>query len=140
MGTGAGRARWPLRQKGQARQARLRLLGSDRLPRLRLRRGRRDQERTLRSIIIAPALLVGVAGVKRIAHPFQHLVVEAKPPEQSGELRFQRFLANVFAAAGSRVKLIRYFMSLRSKFPTRRNREVQGEQGINSAFKGGSGN
>jgi hypothetical protein len=26
------------------------------------------------------AALVGVAGVQRVAHPFQHLVVEAKPP------------------------------------------------------------
>jgi hypothetical protein len=27
------------------------------------------------------AALVGVTGVQRVAHPFQHLVVEAKPPE-----------------------------------------------------------
>jgi len=38
----------PLRQECQARQARLRLLWADRLPCLRLRRGRRDQEGTLR--------------------------------------------------------------------------------------------
>ena len=51
------------------------------------------------------AALVGVTGVQRIAHPFQHLVVEAKPPEQFGELRFERFLADIFAAAGRRVAL-----------------------------------
>ena len=48
MGARAGRARRPLRQEGQARQARLRLLRADRLPCLRLRGGRRDQEGTLR--------------------------------------------------------------------------------------------
>jgi hypothetical protein len=26
--------------------------------------------------------LVGVAGVERVAHPLQNLIVEAKPPEQ----------------------------------------------------------
>src|ERR1700691_2419237 len=44
--------------------------------------------------------LVGVTGVQRIAHPFKHLIVEAKPPEQFGELRFERFLAHMLAAAG----------------------------------------
>ncbi len=48
MGAGAGRARRPLRQEGQARPARLRLLRADRLPCLRLRGGRRDQEAALR--------------------------------------------------------------------------------------------
>src|SRR5690606_20568676 len=38
-----------------------------------------------------------------VAHPFQHLVVEAQPPEQFGELRFERFLAHMLAAAGCRV-------------------------------------
>ena len=51
------------------------------------------------------AALVGVAGVQRIAHPFQHLVVEAQPPEQFGELRFERLLAHILAAAGGRVAL-----------------------------------
>jgi hypothetical protein len=48
---------------------------------------------------------VGVAGVQCVAHPFQHLVVEAKPPKQFGEPRFERFLPDVFAAARSRVAL-----------------------------------
>jgi hypothetical protein len=51
------------------------------------------------------AALVGVAGVQRIAHPFQHLVVELEPPEQFGELRLERFLADMLAAAGCRVAL-----------------------------------
>jgi uncharacterized protein YbcV (DUF1398 family) len=46
---------------------------------------------------------IGIAGVKRIAHPSQHLVVEAKPPEQIGELRFEHFLAGIFAAAVGRL-------------------------------------
>ena len=33
-----------------------------------------------RLLVLAP--LVGVAGVQRLAHPVQHLVVEAKPAEQ----------------------------------------------------------
>ena len=49
--------------------------------------------------------LVGVAGVERVAHPFQHLVVELEPPEQFGELRFERFLTDIFASAGSGVAL-----------------------------------
>ena len=55
--------------------------------------------------LLVLAALVGVAGVQRIAHPFQHLVVELQPPEQFGELRFQRLLAHIVAAAGSRVAL-----------------------------------
>ena len=51
------------------------------------------------------AALVGVAGVQRVAHPFQHLVVEPQAAEQFGELRFNRFLADVFAAAASRIAL-----------------------------------
>jgi fucose permease len=53
---------------------------------------------------VLPAL-VGVARVQGIAHPFQSLIVEAKAPEQSGELRFERFLADVLAAARGRVAL-----------------------------------
>ena len=56
-----------------------------------------------RFLVLAP--LVGVAGVQRVAHPFQHLVVELQPAEQFGELRFEHFLAHIFAAAGSRVAL-----------------------------------
>ena len=55
--------------------------------------------------LLVLAALVGVAGVQRVAHPFQHLVVELQPPEQFGELRFERFLADIFAAAGGRVAL-----------------------------------
>src|SRR5271170_2665669 len=50
--------------------------------------------------------LVGMAGVQRVAHPFQHLVVKAKPPEQFGELRFQRFLTHMLAAARCRGALV----------------------------------
>jgi hypothetical protein len=45
---------------------------------------------------------VGVAGVRRIAHPLQRLVVELQPPEQFGELRFKGFLAHIFTAAIAR--------------------------------------
>ena len=55
--------------------------------------------------LLVLAALVGVAGVQRIAHPFQHLVVEAQPAEQFGELRFERLLAHILAAAGGRVAL-----------------------------------
>ena len=55
--------------------------------------------------LLVLAALVGVAGVQRVAHPFQHLVVELQPPEQFGELRFERFLAHILAAAGGRVAL-----------------------------------
>ena len=51
------------------------------------------------------ATLVGVTGVQRIAHPFKHLIFEAKSPEQFGELRFEHFLADMLAAAGCRVAL-----------------------------------
>jgi hypothetical protein len=51
------------------------------------------------------AAFVGVAGVQRVAHPFHHLVVEAKPPEQFSELCFERFLAHMLATAGCRVTL-----------------------------------
>jgi hypothetical protein len=43
--------------------------------------------------------------VQRIAHPFQHLVVELQLPEQFGELLFQCFLAHIVAAAGGRIAL-----------------------------------
>jgi hypothetical protein len=56
-----------------------------------------------RLLMLAP--LVGVAGMQRIAHPFQHLVVELQPPEQFGELRLQCFLAHILAATGGRVAL-----------------------------------
>jgi hypothetical protein len=46
---------------------------------------------------------VGVAGVKRVAHPFEHLVIELKPTEQVGELRFKVFLADIFPSAGVRI-------------------------------------
>ena len=55
--------------------------------------------------LLVLAALVGVAGVQRLAHPFQHLVVEVQPAEQIGELRFQRLLAHILAAAGGRVAL-----------------------------------
>jgi hypothetical protein len=51
------------------------------------------------------AAFVGVTGVQRVAHPLQHLVIEAKPPGQLGELHFERFLAHMLAAAGCRVAL-----------------------------------
>ena len=38
-----------------------------------------------RLLVLAP--LVSVAGLERLAHPVQHLVVEAQPAEQFGELR-----------------------------------------------------
>jgi hypothetical protein len=41
--------------------------------------------------------LIGVTGVQGIAHPFQNLVVELGLPEQFSELRFERFLADIFA-------------------------------------------
>ena len=47
--------------------------------------------------------LVGVARVERISDPFENLVVELQAAEQFGELRFERFLADVFAAAGCRI-------------------------------------
>jgi hypothetical protein len=56
-----------------------------------------------RLLVLAP--FVGVAGVQRIAHPFQHLVVELQPPEHFGELLFQRFLAHIMAATGGRIAL-----------------------------------
>jgi DNA invertase Pin-like site-specific DNA recombinase len=48
VGTGAGRDRWAAREEIQAGKARFRVLGVDRLPCLRLRCGRRDQEGALR--------------------------------------------------------------------------------------------
>ncbi len=56
-----------------------------------------------RLLVLAP--FVGVAGVQRLAHPVQHLVVELEPAEQFGELRFQHLLAHIAAAAGGRVAL-----------------------------------
>jgi hypothetical protein len=46
-----------------------------------------------RLLMLAP--LVGVAGVQRLAHPFQHLVVELQPAQQVGELLFNNLLANI---------------------------------------------
>jgi hypothetical protein len=43
--------------------------------------------------------------MQRIAYPFQDLVVELQPPQQLGELRFERLLADVFAPARGRVAL-----------------------------------
>jgi hypothetical protein len=51
------------------------------------------------------AAFVSKAGVKRTAHPFRHLMVKAKPPEQLGKLRFELLLPHMLAAAGSRVAL-----------------------------------
>jgi len=48
---------------------------------------------------------LGVAGVQRIAHPIQHLVVEVQPAQEFGELLLKHLLAHIFAAAGSRVAL-----------------------------------
>ena len=48
MGARSGRTRRPLRQEGQAWQARLRVFGPDRVRAMRLRGGRRDQEAALR--------------------------------------------------------------------------------------------
>ena len=56
-----------------------------------------------RLLVLAP--LVGVAGVKRLPHPVQHLVVEMQPAEQFGELLLQHLLAHILAAAGGRVAL-----------------------------------
>ncbi len=44
--------------------------------------------------------LVSVAYVKRLATPFQHLVVEAQPAKHLRELLFQHLLAPMLAAAG----------------------------------------
>ncbi len=44
--------------------------------------------------------LVCVAGVQRIAHPLQHLIIELEPPKEFCELRLQHFLADISAAAG----------------------------------------
>ena len=43
--------------------------------------------------------LIGVAGMKRIAHPFQHFVIELQATWQFRELLLQLFLADIFAAA-----------------------------------------
>ena len=56
-----------------------------------------------RFLVLAP--FVGVAGVQRPAHPFQHLVVEPQSAEQFRELRFERLLADIAAAARGRVTL-----------------------------------
>jgi hypothetical protein len=40
------------------------------------------------------ALLVGTAGVQRVSHPIQHLVVEFQ--QQFGELCFERILTEIF--------------------------------------------
>ena len=48
VGTRAGRSRRAFRQEGQTRPARLRLFRTDRLPCVRLRGGRRNQEGTIR--------------------------------------------------------------------------------------------
>ena len=53
--------------------------------------------------VLVLAALIGVAGMRQVANPFLRLVVEAKSPEQFGELRFERVLANVFAAARCRI-------------------------------------
>ena len=55
--------------------------------------------------LLVLAALIGVAGVQRVAHPFQHLVIEAEPSEQFSELRFERFLAHMLPAARGRVAL-----------------------------------
>ena len=54
-----------------------------------------------RLLVLAP--LVGVAGVQRIAHPFQHLVVEVQPAQEFGELLLEHLLPNILAPAGRRV-------------------------------------
>ena len=50
-------------------------------------------------VVLAP--LVGVAGVQRLAHPFQHLVVELQPAQQIGKLLFDNFLANIGLVASA---------------------------------------
>ena len=47
---------------------------------------------------VFPAL-ISVAGMKRITHPFEHVVVETKPPEQFGELRLERLFAHMLPTA-----------------------------------------
>jgi hypothetical protein len=54
-------------------------------------------------IVLTP--LVGMAGVQRIAHPFQHLVVEVQPAQEFGELPLKHLLADVFTPAGGWVAL-----------------------------------
>ena len=49
--------------------------------------------------------LDGVAGVKRITYPFQHLVVEVQPAQEFGELLLDHLLAHILAPAGGRVAL-----------------------------------
>jgi hypothetical protein len=44
-------------------------------------------------VVLAP--LVGVAGVERLAHPIQHLVIELQSAQQPCELLFDNFLANI---------------------------------------------
>ncbi len=47
--------------------------------------------------MLAP--LVGVARLERLAHPFQHALVEMEPDEHAREFFFQRLLTHVLAAA-----------------------------------------
>jgi len=49
--------------------------------------------RILGAHLVGPRIGAGVAGVQRIAHPLQHLVVELQPTEQHGELLLQQLLA-----------------------------------------------
>ena len=44
--------------------------------------------------------LVGMAGVQRLVHPFEHLVIEAELPEQRSEMLLQNLLAHILAATG----------------------------------------
>ncbi|MFO1153854.1 MAG: hypothetical protein U1E42_09370 [Rhodospirillales bacterium] len=50
--------------------------------------------------LLVLAVLVGVAGVQRLAHPFQRLVIQAQLTEHRGELMLQHLLADIRAAAG----------------------------------------
>jgi hypothetical protein len=54
---------------------------------------RRKSSRFLSRGALEASVRVRVAGVQRIAHPLQHLVVELQPAKQHGELLLQQLLA-----------------------------------------------
>ena len=53
--------------------------------------------------LLVLAALVSMAGVQRLAHPFQDLIIEFQPAKQLGELRFEHLLAHIFPTARGRV-------------------------------------
>ena len=55
--------------------------------------------------LLVLASLVCMAGVQRVAHPFQYLIVEMQPTQEFGELLLKHFLAHIFTPAGCRVAL-----------------------------------